>query len=86
MYQGTIMFVRWRLLGFSGAPGIALLLLALTVGGAAGVGAYTFVYARGASYVTNDPAACVKCHVMRPQFDGWIKYSHHAVAETNDGA
>ena len=36
-----------------------------------GIGAYTFVYARGASYLTNDPAACVNCHVMREPYDGW---------------
>jgi cytochrome c nitrite reductase small subunit len=58
--------------------------LGLTVGGAIGVGAYTFVYAQGASYLTNDPEACVNCHVMREQFDGWVKSSHRAVAVCND--
>ena len=58
--------------------------LAVLVGSAAGIGAYTFVYAKGASYLTNDPEACVNCHVMREQFDGWIKSSHRAVAVCND--
>jgi len=49
-----------------------------------GVGAYTFVYAKGASYLTNDPAACANCHIMRDEFDGWRKSSHHAVAVCND--
>ena len=31
--------------------------IALIFGITAGVGAYTFVYARGYSYLTNDPAA-----------------------------
>jgi cytochrome c nitrite reductase small subunit len=35
-----------------------------------GLGLYTFVYAKGASYLTNDPAACVNCHVMNEQYDG----------------
>ena len=26
------------------------------------VGGYTFVYAKGYSYLTNDPAACANCH------------------------
>jgi cytochrome c nitrite reductase small subunit len=64
--------------------GIGGVVLAVTVGLAAGVGGYTFVYARGASYLTNDPAACVNCHVMREQFDGWIASSHRAVAVCND--
>ncbi len=64
--------------------GTAALILAVAIGLAIGVGAYTFVYARGASYLTNDPAACVNCHVMREQFDGWIVSSHRAVAVCND--
>jgi cytochrome c nitrite reductase small subunit len=64
--------------------GDAAVLLAVVIGVAVGLGAYTFVYARGASYLTNDPKACVNCHVMREQFDGWIASSHRAVAVCND--
>jgi cytochrome c nitrite reductase small subunit len=42
------------------------------------------VYARGGSYLTDDPAACANCHVMREQYDGWIAASHRAVAVCND--
>ena len=49
-----------------------------------GLGTYTFVYAKGASYLTNDPAACANCHVMREQYEGWLKSSHRAVAVCND--
>ena len=49
-----------------------------------GVGGYTFIYARGASYLTNDPAACNNCHVMNEQYDGWRKGSHRSVAVCND--
>jgi len=35
----------------------ALAALAVAVGLALGIGGYTFVYARGAAYLTNDPAA-----------------------------
>ncbi|HEX7087519.1 MAG TPA: cytochrome c nitrite reductase small subunit [Vicinamibacterales bacterium] len=62
----------------------AELLLAVLVGAAAGIGGYTFVYARGASYLTDDPAACANCHVMREQFDGWSRSSHRSVAVCND--
>ena len=63
---------------------IAGIVTGAAVGAAAGVGGYTFVYARGASYLTNDPAACANCHVMQEQLDGWAKSSHHAVAVCND--
>jgi len=50
----------------------------------AGVGAFTFVYAHGASYLTNDPAACANCHVMSEEYGAWMKGPHHAVAVCND--
>ncbi len=49
-----------------------------------GLGGFTFRYAEGTSYLSNDPAACVNCHVMRDQFDGWQKSTHHAYATCND--
>jgi cytochrome c nitrite reductase small subunit len=60
------------------------ILIGLVFGVAAGIGGYTFVYARGASYLTNDPAACANCHVMEEQFRGWVKSSHRSVAVCND--
>ena len=49
-----------------------------------GIGTYTFVYAKGYSYLTNDPEACANCHIMRDHFDAWTRASHHAVAVCND--
>jgi cytochrome c nitrite reductase small subunit len=57
---------------------------ASAVGLFAGVGSYTFYYAEGLSYFSNDPKACVNCHIMREQYDGWLKSPHHAVATCND--
>ena len=45
---------------------------------------YTFAYARGWAYMTDDPRACANCHVMNEQYDGWIKSSHRSVAVCND--
>jgi len=58
--------------------------IALLLGVLAGSGLSTFVSAHGASYLSNDPAVCVNCHVMREQYDGWVHGSHHAVAICND--
>ena len=54
------------------------------VGIAIGIGAYTFIYAKGASYLTNDSASCANCHVMQGVYDSWTRSSHHAVAGCND--
>src|SRR4029453_5896220 len=63
-------------------------LLAVVIAGAlgamAGIGSYTFVYAKGASYLSNDPRACANCHIMQDHLDGWIKSSHRSVATCND--
>jgi cytochrome c nitrite reductase small subunit len=59
-------------------------LAAGAVGTLAGAGVYTFDHAEGLSYMSNDPQACVNCHVMRDQYDGWQKSAHHAFATCND--
>jgi cytochrome c nitrite reductase small subunit len=61
-----------------------VLIVAVTIGLAAGIGSYTFVYARGYSYLTNDPQACANCHIMRGHYDAWTRASHRAVAVCND--
>jgi cytochrome c nitrite reductase small subunit len=63
---------------------VALVVLGLALGAAAGLGAYTFVYARGYSYLLDDPQACGNCHVMREQLEGWMRGSHRGVATCND--
>ena len=60
------------------------LALAVLAGLVIGIGLYTFVYAKGYSYLTNSPQACANCHVMQTQYDAWIKSSHHSVATCND--
>jgi cytochrome c nitrite reductase small subunit len=56
----------------------------VAVGVAAGAGGFTFWYGQGLSYLSNDPRACVNCHVMRDHYDGWQKAGHHAAATCND--
>ncbi|HEV2800680.1 MAG TPA: cytochrome c nitrite reductase small subunit [Pyrinomonadaceae bacterium] len=65
-------------------PTLQGIVLGVALGAAIGIGGYTFIYAKGYSYLTNDPAACANCHIMREQFDGWVKSSHRAVAVCND--
>ena len=57
-----------------------LILLIGLLGIPAGVGAFTFVYAKGFSYLSTDPRACVNCHVMNEQYDAWLKSGHRHTA------
>jgi cytochrome c nitrite reductase small subunit len=63
---------------------VPLVVLSAVTGVLVGTGGFTFYYARGASYLSDDPRACVNCHIMREVYDGWQKAPHHAVAVCND--
>jgi cytochrome c nitrite reductase small subunit len=63
---------------------VPVIAVAALAGVAIGIGGYAFAYAKGTSYLGNDPAACANCHVMSGQYDGWQSSSHHRVATCND--
>lgn len=67
--------------GFAAA---AVILVAVGVGAMIGVGSYTFVYAQGGSYLSENPESCANCHVMQDHYDAWLKSSHRHVATCND--
>ena len=58
--------------------------MGIAVGLAVGISGFTFVYAKGAAYLTDNPQACTNCHVMQEQYDGWLRSSHRSVAVCND--
>ncbi len=64
-----------------GTKGTRLLALAAVtaIGIFIGLGAYTLVYARGYSYLFDDPQGCVNCHIMRDNYDSWVASSHRSV-------
>ena len=64
----------------SRAAAVWLVTLTVSLGVLAGAGGYTFRYARGLSYLSPDPRACVNCHIMQSQYDNWQRASHHTAA------
>ena len=67
--------------------GIAAILrwiVAFAIGILIGLMAYTFVYAKGFSYLSNDPQACVNCHVMEDQYESWQAGHHRHTATCGD--
>jgi len=68
-----------------GAPwSISMMIAAAVVGLTLGLAGYAFHYARGTSYLGNDPASCANCHVMVAEYSGWQAAPHHSVATCND--
>lgn len=45
---------------------------------------FVFIYGKGFSYFSSDPAACANCHIMTDTFESWNKSQHHANAKCND--
>lgn len=41
------------------------IVLSVLVGLMLGLGYYTWTFAEGGSYFSNDPKACANCHIMR---------------------
>ena len=69
--------------GFTLLP-VPLTIAAALAGLALGMAAFAFDYAKGSSYLGNDPATCANCHVMQSHYDGWLAAPHHGVATCND--
>jgi cytochrome c nitrite reductase small subunit len=44
---------------------LVAVMIGLLIGLAVGFGGYTFLYAKGASCLTNDPDACRNYHIMQ---------------------
>lgn len=75
--------MKRQILWLTGGSILSLMLWCL-LGILLGAGAYTVYYGEGLSYLSSDPKACVNCHIMREQYDGWQKASHHAAASCVD--
>ncbi len=49
-----------------------------------GLGLYTIYVSRAWSYVSDEPAVCVNCHIMGPYYQAWQKSSHAVWTTCND--
>ncbi len=62
----------------------AWIVLFALAGGIVGLGSFTFLYAQGTSYFSDNPSACANCHIMQQTYDNWNRGTHKAVAACND--
>lgn len=59
---------------------IAIMLLGVFVG----IGLFLMKESEVVSYMTDDPKACVNCHVMTSEYNSWMHSSHREAASCND--
>lgn len=65
-------------------PSRFILPLFIVGGLIAGLGIYTVYMSRAYSYLSDDPAACINCHIMTPYYQSWNHSSHAQWATCND--
>jgi cytochrome c nitrite reductase small subunit len=58
--------------------------LAAMMGVVVGLGLYVARVSEAASYMSDDPRACINCHIMFPEYATWKHSSHANVANCND--
>lgn len=58
--------------------------VAAVLGAIVALGLYLAKTANVASYLTDDPKACINCHVMTTEYITWNHSSHREVASCND--
>ncbi|MFZ1730130.1 MAG: cytochrome c nitrite reductase small subunit [Bacteroidota bacterium] len=56
----------------------------LALGVLGGLGVLVLYISNAVSYLSNDPRACVNCHVMTPQYATWQRGSHGRATTCND--
>lgn len=56
----------------------------LLLGSMTGMISYIFYVSKAWSYLSDDPATCVNCHIMRPEYMTWTHSSHRQHASCND--
>jgi cytochrome c nitrite reductase small subunit len=56
----------------------------IVLGVLVGLGLAIFHIANGTSYLSDNPRACINCHVMTTEYASWERSSHARVASCND--
>ncbi|MGV8091588.1 MAG: cytochrome c nitrite reductase small subunit [Mangrovibacterium sp.] len=71
-----------KLLGY--LPNQFILPLFVVGGLIGGLGGYMVYMSKAYSYLSDNPAACVNCHIMTPYYQSWNRSSHAQWATCND--
>lgn len=65
-------------------PGRLRLACFVSLGLCAGMAFYLAQVSEAVSYLSDDPRACINCHIMVPEYASWQHSSHARVATCND--
>ncbi|MBL8086955.1 MAG: cytochrome c nitrite reductase small subunit [Chthonomonas sp.] len=71
-------------IGFQSMPSKLKSACLISLGAFSGMAVYVANISQAASYLSDDPEACINCHIMTPQYASWQHSSHARVASCND--
>jgi cytochrome c nitrite reductase small subunit len=74
----------WSTLSLQGATQKVKTFCLISTGAFFGLSIYVFNLSNAGSYLSDDPEACMNCHIMTPQYASWKHSSHARVASCND--
>jgi len=74
----------WRFVLFFRPPKRWVVPVILALATFCGMGLVIAHISNATSYLSDDPRACVNCHIMAPQYATWQRGSHGRVASCND--
>lgn len=74
----------WSIITLAGLQPKMRIACLVSIGAFLGMAAYVFVLSNAASYMSDDPEACINCHIMTPMYASWKHSSHARVATCND--
>jgi cytochrome c nitrite reductase small subunit len=80
----SLLAVVFWLFHFLRPPRSWNLVVLLACGVLVGLMGMTLHISRATSYLTDNPAACVNCHIMAPQYASWQHSSHGRFTTCND--
>jgi cytochrome c nitrite reductase small subunit len=60
------------------------LVVVVCLGTFCGLSLFILYSAKAFSYLSDDPAVCVNCHIMAPQYASWFHSAHRNAATCND--
>ena len=65
-------------------PASFILPLFIIGGVICGLGGYLLYISRAYTYMTDNPSACINCHIMTPYYQSWMHSSHSQWTTCND--
>lgn len=74
----------WSVLTLGGLPPKLRVASFASLGAVVGMAGYVAYISNAASYLSDDPKACINCHIMNPMYASWQHSSHGRATTCND--